>query len=795
MHFYPKNTLQKLDFPFILKELENLCSGSLGKKLIQQQPFFTNADALNQQLHFVKEAKEIIENDSQLPQYGFNELPFLQKLKIDNYHLDVKELIELYFALSATADVFRFFTPKARQQLYPYLSEKVASYSFELGLIATISKVIDMDKEIVKENATPTLSKIRKQIQEKIHEINAVFRSVLLRHKNQNFLADTEETIRDGRRVLSVKAEFKRSIKGLITDESDNGNITYIEPNETLLLNNELTELYLDERREIHKILVDVTSKIQPHKESIESLQVLMSELDVVRAKAYFAVNYKCSMPQISKERQIYLREFVHPILYHHHQKQHKPIVENTIFLDDKNRMVVISGPNAGGKSIVLKSIGLIQLMFQFGMLIPAKENSVLSVFDHLFVDIGDEQSIENDLSTYSSHLSNMNYFLNKATAKTLVLIDEMGMGTDPALGGPMAEAILENLHKKNVFGIVTTHFNNLKVFAAQTENMQSGAMAFDTQKLQPLYQLQIGQPGSSFTFEIAKKSGLSEHIIKSATSKIGDNKKALDDVLTDIQTEKHFIKGLRKNVQVKESQLQDLTKSYEQLNKELEKEKKRLLKNYEARLLDRFNIESRNLENEMRTWKEQKNNKEKFLEVRNYIDENREHIEKKLDDVPVKNQEDNKKLAINVGSKVKLEEGTEIGEVLEIKNNVATVGFGNIQTKVKLHNLILAADSKAKTETKRTVFSSKIITEKSEFDYNLDLRGLMKDEALTALDNFMDRAIMYGIHHIKIIHGRGTGALKQAVQFYLKKYPHVKEFHFEDERYGGDGITIVEMK
>lgn len=794
MQLHPKNTLDKLDFPFILKELENLCSGSLGKNLLQQQALISELEELNIQLHFVKEAKEIIENDAQLPQYGFNELPFLQKLKIDNYYLDVKELIELYYALSSVAEVFRFFTPKARQQLYPFLAEKISNYDLEVGLITSISKVIDIDKEIVKENATLELSKIRKQIQEKIHEINAVFRRVLSQHKQQNVLAETEETIRDGRRVLSVKSEYKRSIKGLITDESDNGNITYIEPNETMFLNNELTELYLDERREIHKILVDVTAKIQPYKETIESLQILMSELDVIRAKAYFAINYKCSMPQLSKERQIYLREFVHPVLYHHHKKQNKPIIDNTILLDERNRMVIISGPNAGGKSIILKSIGLIQLMFQFGMLIPAKENSVMSVFENLFVDIGDEQSIENDLSTYSSHLSNMHHFLSKANAKTLVLIDEMGMGTDPALGGPMAEAILENLHQKNVFGVVTTHFNNLKVFAANTENMQSGAMAFDTKQLKPLYQLQVGQPGSSFTFEIAKKSGLSEQIIKSASSKIGDNKKVLDDVLTDIQTEKHFIKGLRKNVQIKESQLQDLTKSYEQLNKELEKEKKRLLKQYEARLLDRFNEESRNLENEMRTWKEAKNNKKKFLEVRNFIDENREQIEKKLDDVSVIVSNNNEQNII-VGSKVKLEEGTEIGEIIELKNNNAVVAFGNIQTKVKLQSLILVETNQHKVEIKRNSYSSKILLEKSEFDYNIDLRGLMKDEAITALDSFMDRAIMYGIHHIKIIHGRGTGALKQAVQYYLKKYPHVKSFKYESDQFGGDGITLVEMK
>lgn len=794
MLLYPKKSTDKLDFPFILKELEGLCSGSLGRNLLTAQPFFTDRELLSRQLHFVKEAKEIIENDAQWPQYGFNELPFLRKLSIDNYCLDIKELIELYYTLTAVAEVFRFFSPKARQQLYPYLHEMIASYSIEIGLISAISKVIDIDKETIKDNATPELSKIRKQIQEKIHEINAAFRRALALHKQQNVLAETEETIRDGRRVLSVRSEFKRSIKGIITDESDNGNITYIEPTETVFLNNELTELALDERREIHKILLAVTATIQPHKETIESLQELMAALDVIRAKAYFAVNYKCSMPEISAERVIYLREFVHPVLYHHHQKQHKPIIDNTIFLDEKNRVVVISGPNAGGKSIVLKSIGLIQLMFQFGMLIPARENSVLSVFEKLFVDIGDEQSIENDLSTYSSHLTNMNYFLSHATAKTLVLIDEMGMGTDPALGGPMAEAILESLHQKNIFGVVTTHFNNLKVFAANTPHMQSGAMAFDTKHLKPLYQLQLGQPGSSFTFEIARKSGLAEHIIRNANAKIGDNKKALDDVLTDIQTEKHFIKGIRKNVQAKESQLQDLTKSYEQLNKELEKEKKRLLKQYEARLLDRFNEESRNLENEMRAWKEQKNNKEKFLEVRNYIDDNREHIEQKLDDIPVAMAE-KETTAIQVGSWVKLEDGSETGEVLEIKNNQAVVGFGNLQTRVKLHQLVQVPRTTGKQATSGKKYSSKILIEKSEFDYNLDIRGLMKDEAITTLDNFMDRVVMYGIRNVKIIHGRGTGALKQTVQHFLKSYPHVKAFKYESDQFGGDGITLVEMK
>lgn len=794
MLLYPSKSIDKLDFPFILKELENLCVGTLGKSLLREQKFYTDTEELNQQLYFVKEAKDIIENDTQLPQYGFNELPFLHKLSIENYYLDIKELVALHSMLSSAADVLRFFSPKSRQQLYPYLYEKTSTFVFEANLIASIAKVIDLDKEIIKDNATPELQQIRQQIRQKIQEINATFRKALLVNKQQNKLIDTEETIRDGRRVLSVKAEFKRTIKGIITDESDNGNVTYIEPAETVLLNNELIELTLDERREIHKILRKLTAEIQPHKTTIDAMLQLMAELDVIRAKAYFAVNYRCTLPEISNERMIHLREFVHPVLLHHHQKQHKAIIDNTIFLDEKNRVVVISGPNAGGKSIVLKSIGLIQLMFQFGMLIPAKEGSKMSVFQKLFVDIGDEQSIENDLSTYSSHLTNMQYFLSHASAKTLVLIDEMGMGTDPALGGPMAEAILEALHQKNIFGVVTTHFNNLKVFAANTPNMQSGAMAFDTKHLKPLYQLQLGQPGSSFTFEIAKKSGLSEQIIKNANSKIGDNKKALDDVLTDIQTEKHFIKGLRKNVQAKETQLQQLTDSYEHLNKELEKEKKRLLKQYEARLLERFNQESKTLENEMRIWKEEKNNKEKFLHVRDFIDENRAQIEIKLNEVPTVSA-NNASAIISIGTMVKLENGSETGKVLEIKNNHALVAFGDFQTKVKLHQLIPVSEHKINQFEKHKKYSSKILIEKSEFDSNIDIRGLMKDEAIIALDNFMDKVVMYGIRNVKVIHGRGSGALKQMVHQFLKTYPHVKFFKFEAEQFGGDSSTLVEMK
>ncbi|MEZ5026551.1 MAG: Smr/MutS family protein [Chitinophagales bacterium] len=795
MQLYPDNTLLKLDFPFILKELSSLCSGDLGRNKVENSSFYTDIDELSIQLSYVKEMKSILELDTSFPMHGLDELHFLNKLKIEHYYLEIQELVNLFRFHHTCVEVFRFFSPKARQVLYPFLTQKIQAFVIEPKLNAIISAVIDVENVKIKENATPELSKIRKEIQARIQAINVVFKRVLNQYKRENLLAETEETIRDGRRVLSVKAEYKRVVKGMITDESETGNITYMEPTETVLLNNELTDLYLSERREIIRILKSLSSQIRPYAAIIEQLQELMSELDFIRAKSYFAINYKCSMPILSVERKIILHDFVHPLLFHFHSKHKKSIVANSMRLDEQCRILLISGPNAGGKSIVLKAIGLIQLMFQFGMLIPAKENSELSVFDQLFVDIGDQQSIENDLSTYSSHLSNMNYFLRYSNAKTLILIDEMGMGTDPALGGPMAEAILENLHQKNVFGIITTHFNNLKIYAAETANMQSGAMAFDTQQLKPLYQLHIGQPGSSFTFEIAQKSGLPNVVLNAASKKIGTDKKVLESTLTAIQNEKHFIKGLRKNVQAKEAQLSDLTKSYEQLNKELEKEKKRLLKQYEARLLEKFNAESKNLENAMRQWKEQKNNKEKFLQVRKFIDENRTEIEYKLDtEIPISNNKTELQ-KWKIGDSVKLTDGSEIGKIIALKNDKAIVQFGQLQTKVSVHKLVQVNNNSAQSAAKQKSYSSKKIIEKSAFDNTLDIRGLMKDEAINALDNYMDKVLMYGIRQIKIIHGKGTGALKQMVHTYLKNFPHIKSFQFESEQFGGDGITLVDLK
>jgi DNA mismatch repair protein MutS2 len=455
---------------------------------------------------------------------------------------------------------------------------------------------------------------------------------------------------------------------------------------------------------------------------------------------------------------------------------------------------MVISGPNAGGKSVILKSVGIIQLMLQFGMLVPVEEGSVMSVFNQLFIDIDDDQSIENDVSTYSSHLKKMRYFVLHADKRSMVLLDEMGVGTDPSLGGAMAEAVLQILNDNKTFGIVTTHFNNLKIFAAQTPGIQSAAMAFDRKELQPLYQLLPGQPGSSFTFEIAQKTGMPQQVIQLAREKTGENKIALDDTLSEMQVEKQFIRGIRKHVQKQEEQLGDLVRNYQQLKKELEKDKKKMQRDYQQKLLDLFNENSRELEKRMREWKEDRADKSKFEQVRTYIDIQRKELEIKLDEAMSLNNDENSGI-ITVGSRVRMEEGLETGLVQEIKKEMTTVAFGNVLTRVKLNRLKIVKDDEPEKKTYSLHKGTGSITEKSVFDLSLDVRGLMKEEAFVALENFMDRALMYGISKIKIIHGRGTGALRQAVHTYLKKYPYVKSFYPEQEQFGGNGITIVEMK
>lgn len=790
---FPATATQKLNFDAVLDMLRASCIGSLGLKQLEEQGFYTDRTRLQFELQAVSELKQVLSQANNLPYTGFNELPFLNKLGIENYAIDETEGVQLYAALQALSAIRQFFQKSERTGLYPVLSNWISGIPFDAGLPARIGQVIDMDRKEVKESASPELGSIRRAMQQVQQSIQAAFRRSLTQYKNLGFLAETEETVRDGRRVLSVMSEHKRSVKGMIVDESHNGNITYIEPETTVALNNDWVSLQLEERREIRKILLELTAFLRPHRDSFIAQQSALGQWDAWQAKAQFAVRFNAIQPVLSAEPRLFLKNFRHPVLEHHLTKTKKPIVPNSLQLDDKHRILVISGPNAGGKSIILKSVGILQLMLQFGMLVPADEGSEMSVFEKLFIDIDDDQSIENDVSTYSSHLQKMRHFVLQADKRTLVLLDEMGVGTDPALGGAMAEAVLQVLNEKQVMGVVTTHFHNLKVYAAQTPGLQSAAMAFDKQELQPRYQLLPGQPGSSFTFEIAQKSGMPQQVIQLAREKSGENKKALDDTLAEMQVEKQFIRGIRKNVQKQEEQLGDLVQNYQQLKKELDRDKKKLRRQYEQQLLDMFNEQSRELERMMREWKEERSDKMKFDQVKKFVDDKGEDLEHKMETPVLASAPD--AVSLVVGSRVRMENGQETGIIREIKKDMAAVAFGQLTTRVKLHNLVpVTEQEQAKGSYVYTRPSSKL-TEKSAFELELDIRGLLKEEAFIALENFLDRAVMYGSGKVRIIHGRGTGALRQAVHTYLKKYPYVKKFYADQEMAGGSGITIVEMK
>ncbi|MCO5234091.1 MAG: Smr/MutS family protein [Chitinophagales bacterium] len=798
LNIYPDEALNKLDFPILLETVKLLCRGSLGVEKLSRQEFLLEKDILYANIQQVVEFKKIIETDPFFPDSAFDELPFIEKLPILGLVLTEFEFVKLSKFLKTFHDILLFFAHKKRSEVYPYLEEVVKEVYWDKSLLKEINRVIDNEQEIVRESASHELGIIRRKILELEREQLVVFGKVLRRYKSQDFLAEQEEGVRSGRKVLAVRAEFKRSVSGIYYDDSASGNIAFIEPQETVALNNELVALRREERRELERILKLLTEYIRPYFKHFNRYSDILAIYDAARAKAYFAIETNSVAPKISQDGSYQLFGFRHPLLYINYKKKGRKVIENHLILEPNEKMLLISGPNAGGKSVVLKSTGLIQLMFQFGMMIPTYEGSILPIFKQLFIDIGDAQSIENDLSTYSSHLKNMKFFTENSTSETFVLLDELGHGTDPILGGAMAEAVLESLKEKNVYSIVTTHYANLKAWGARTEGVQNGAMSFDNQHLEPLYHLHIGSPGSSFTFEIAKKSGLQPSIIQAAKEKTGEQNKEMEMSLNEIHHEKQYVKGLRKALQLREKQVAQLQMTYEQLKRDLEKEKKKLLKDFKTKSLEEFNSMNRELEKMMREWKEDKNNKEKFLKTRRFIDQQRTELEKEpIVDIFSKSEEVAEiQIAepIEIGRSVKLKEGVEIGEVIEIRKNKALVRFGMLTSLVQIDQLELVSQKKNNIP-KTVVNTAQKMSEKAAFENQIDLRGMMKDEALKTLDLFLDKAVMYGYNNVRIIHGRGTGAIRKAVHFSLKTQPVVLDYRFELPEFGGDGVTLVNLK
>jgi DNA mismatch repair protein MutS2 len=608
-------------------------------------------------------------------------------------------------------------------------------------------------------------------------------------------------TVRNGRLVIPVFAEHKRKMKGFVHDETASGKIAFVEPNEVLEANNEIRDLEIKERREVIKILEKLTDELRPSIPVLRKAYGMLGIVDFIRAKAKFALKVKGTSPLLVNERVIEWRGAIHPILYLAHQKLGKPTIPLTVELTNKNRILVVSGPNAGGKSVMLKTIGLIQYMAQCGLLVPTPPDAKVGIFEDIFMDIGDEQSIENDLSTYSSHLTNMKFFLMNANKKTLFLIDEFGTGTEPNLGGAIAESILEDLVKSKALGVVNTHYTNLKIYADKNEGLLNGAMKFDGEKLDPLYELEMNKPGSSFALEVAQKIGLPAHVISKAKRKVGTQQVDFEKMLKELEIEKAVFVEKNQELISQNRKAKQKLEQYSGLKDFLDIEKSSIINKAKEDAKNLLKKANKQIENTIREIKENKASKEETKDLRKEL-EQFEKNELKIEKLKVirKDPEWVKEAgAIEVGSFVRIKDNEAIGEVLRLRGKDVEIAIGQLKTNIKISRLEKISKKTFKEETGETPRPKRMggidLNEKmANFSFNLDIRGKRGEEALVELDNLMNDALLLGYPELRILHGKGDGILRNLVRAHLKGYKQVSKMEDEHADRGGYGVTIVKM-
>jgi DNA mismatch repair protein MutS2 len=785
---YPNNAGEKLGF-FDIKELiKTYCLSTMGQQMVDKIQVMTNYEYINKFLRQTYEFKNILQNDTSLPIQNFFDIKtMVEKARIEGTYLLEDEFFKVSLSLGTVFSVTQYFTDREGQ--YPNLEALFEHLPIEKSIIRKIELIID-PKGKIKNNASSELmtisSGIAKAEQEARKKIDQLFKSA----QNNGWTADGNLTIRDGRLCIPVLSENKRKIKGFIHDESASGQTVYLEPDEVFHLNNIIRDLEFERRREIIKLLIQLTDELRPYVPLLLSYHGLLTKLDFVRAKALFAINIEAEMPVLINEAEIELINARHPLLFLNFKKEKQTVVPLNIKIDDEERVIVVSGPNAGGKSVCMKTVGLLQIMVQSGLLIPADEHSKVGIFKQIFADIGDDQSIESDLSTYSAHLSKMKYFIDFSNSKTLILIDEFGTGTDPQFGGPIAEAVLENLNKKNVRGVVTTHYSNLKTFANSTPGLENASMLFNNEKMQPLYILSLGKPGSSYAFEIAQKIGLSTEVLESAKRKIGTYQKKVDTLLVDLERDKKELIDARISVEKKEQKVKNLLLENEQLKTYLEENKKLILKDAKIEAQSIIKNANKLIENTISEIKESKADKVQTQNLRQNLEQELKKHEIQENKTPkIQHAQELKK-----GDWVKFLDSENIGQVMEIARDNVILALGDLRSVVKINRVEKVSNKSVPKEVRKS-HSTDLTESFSTFNTELDLRGMRGDEALYEIEKYLDRAVMLGLSGLKIIHGKGDGILRKLIREYLRKYPQVS--HIEDEHAdrGGDGITFVYLK
>ena len=828
---YPSTFESKIGFDKIRSVVIEKCAGPLSKEEAEKMDFSDDYDEVCRRLRQTAEMLHIIENNLELTLRDTGDAVFsLTELKAEGSYISAKRVWNLLKVIEQSHEVSDFFRKNSEttsdgevRYAYPYLARISERLGYFPELICEINRCVNKFGE-VKDTASDRLYELRREMRAASGSMSKAMRRVLDRAMSEGIIdKDVAPSMRDGRLVIPVEAGKKRQLTGIVHDASATGKTVFIEPLEVVEAGNRLRELEMEAHREEIEVLKALAIHIRPHISSISSTCRILTKLDFIRAKALFAKDVDGRMPHLSRDRVIEWYHAVHPQLLLALRAQGKEVVALSLTLDDTNRILIISGPNAGGKSVCLKTVGVVQYMMQCGLLPTLYENSHMGIFRNLYVDIGDEQSMENDLSTYSSHLKNMKYFLQHTSKQTLIIADEMGSGTEPQIGGALAQAILEKLAKTRCLGVITTHYQNLKTFAGETEGFINGAMLYDRQHLSPTFQLSVGNPGSSFAVEIARKIGLDGDVISKAQEIVGSDYVNLDKYLLDVARDRRYWANKRQNIKEKESRLDNLLSLYEDKADDLKSRRNTILHEARAEAKEILAEANARIEKAIREIREVQAEKERTKDIRRNLEAFKQSVEdtededtstpealrelkhqsrKKKEEAKLKRrpapaaQKTEKTLA--AGDFVKMKDGNVAGQIIRVEGKKAEVAFGALRTMVELSRLIPASKPKVNAAT-QVLGVSKSTSDASRerqlnFKPEIDVRGMRGDEAVQAIIYFLDDAVQFSASRLRILHGTGAGILKTLIRQQLDSNPNVRSYRDEDVRFGGAGITIVDL-
>lgn len=818
MKDYIQQLEDKIGFGQIRDMISSECSNGLALRFVEEMCFSNSYDKVVRHLQQTEEFRQILLLENNFPSQDFFDLTDeLSALAIIGSRIELQTLFDLKCSLRTIFACADFFARYEEEDKYPELS--LLSKKIEVGeeVLKNCNRIVD-DKGNIYDNASERLYDIRRQQRTKQGEIDRQITKTLTRAKHEGWSPDNAEiTIRNGRAVIPMLDTHRRKIKGLIIDESATRQTAYLEPAEVVELNNDLRELEFAERHEIERILQDFTDGIRPQLQQLLNAYWVLGKLDFIRAKARFAIKIHAGLPIVDNATKIYWFDARHPLLYLNLAKQGKDVVPFNIELNDSQRMVIISGPNSGGKSVCLKAIGLLQYMLQAGLLVPVKETSEFGIFDRLFIDIGDQQSIENDLSTYSSHLTNMKQLLQVADGKTLFLLDELGAGTEPGIGGAIAEAVLEALYDSEAYGVVTTHYANLKLLADRYSAIANAAMLFDTQQMKPLYKLVVKHPGSSFAFEIAKNIGLPHEILQAAEKKIGSEMLNFEQQLQQIEVEKQEIEKQRTELQVADAFLSEMIEKYTALKNNIELKKHEILSAARQNAKQIIGDANKQIERTIADIKTAQANKQETAAARENLKNEVEKIERSQKEADEKIKEIRKakkqvqhsdsiddiidSSPIVIGDIVKVGDQDIYGQVVELKGKRAVIESNSIRMTIAVNRLqktkkkvLPTAKVKDNNSRYKNIYDE-LDKKRMNFSPTLDLRGKRAEEALQMLEQYIDEAILLSEKEIRLLHGTGYGILKEIIRNRLRTHSEVKNFRSEVLELGGEGITVVTLR